>query len=62
MADPEHELGTVVGHGGGGPGYATAVFAVPRTGVLAIVLAADERYPAQQRALELLTAAVSRLP
>ena len=27
MADPEHPLGTVVGHGGGGPGYATAVFA-----------------------------------
>ena len=29
MADPEHPLGTVVGHGGGGPGYAAAVFAVP---------------------------------
>ncbi|MGZ4289030.1 MAG: serine hydrolase [Gaiellaceae bacterium] len=55
MADPEHPLGTVVGHGGGGPGYATAVFAVPEAGTVAIVLAADERYPAQQKALELLT-------
>jgi NAD(P)H-hydrate repair Nnr-like enzyme with NAD(P)H-hydrate epimerase domain len=55
MADPEHPLGTVVGHGGGGPGYATAVFAVPEAGTVAIVLAGDERYPAQQKALELLT-------
>ena len=60
MADPEHPLGTVVGHGGGGPGYATAVFAVPDAGAVAIVLAADEGYPAQQTALELLTAAVRR--
>ena len=58
MADPGSPLGTVVGHGGGGPGYATAVFAVPQAGTVAIVLAADERYPAQQKALELLT----RLP
>ncbi len=62
MADPGSLLGTVVGHGGGGPGYATAVFAVPSADVVAIVLAADERYPAQQTALELLTAAASRLP
>jgi len=55
MADPEHPLGVVVGHGGGGPGYATAVFALPRGEAVAIVLAADERYPAQQRALELLS-------
>lgn len=54
MADPENPLGTVVGHGGGGPGYATAVFTVPSADVVAIVLAADERYPAQQGALELL--------
>ncbi|HEY2309955.1 MAG TPA: serine hydrolase domain-containing protein [Gaiellaceae bacterium] len=60
MADPEHPLGTVVGHGGGGPGYATAVFTVPDAGAVAVVLAADERYPAQQTALELLTAAVRR--
>ena len=55
MADPEHPLGIVVGHGGGGPGYATAVFALPGGEAVAIVLAADERYPAQQRALELLS-------
>ena len=61
MADPGSPLGTVVGHGGGGPGYAAAVFAVPSADALAIVLAAEERYPAQQKALELLTAAVSRL-
>jgi D-alanyl-D-alanine carboxypeptidase len=54
MADPEHPLGTVVGHGGGGPGYATAVFTVPSAGAIAIVLAADERYPAQRTALDLL--------
>lgn len=60
MADPEHPLGTIVGHGGGGPGYATAVFALPRADAVAVVLAADERYPAQRTALELLTAAVRR--
>lgn len=54
MADPEHPLGTVVGHGGGGPGYAAGVFALPSADAVAIVLAADERYPAQQMALELL--------
>jgi D-alanyl-D-alanine carboxypeptidase len=60
MADPESPLGTVVGHGGGGPGYSAAVFAVPDADAVAIVLAADERYPAQPTALELLTAAVRR--
>ncbi len=58
MADPGSPLGTVVGHGGGGPGYATAVFAVPSADAIAIVLAADERYPAQGTALELLLRAV----
>ena len=58
MADPGSPLGTIVGHGGGGPGYATAVFAVPRAEALAIVLAADESYPAQEAALGLLAAAV----
>jgi D-alanyl-D-alanine carboxypeptidase len=58
MADPEHPLGTIVGHGGGGPGYAAAVFAVPRADAVAIVLAADERYPAQRTALELLSRAL----
>jgi D-alanyl-D-alanine carboxypeptidase len=59
MADPENSLGTIVGHGGGGPGYAAAVFAVPSADAVAIVLAADERYPAQRKALELLTAATT---
>jgi D-alanyl-D-alanine carboxypeptidase len=56
MADPESPLGLVVGHGGGGPGYASAVFAVPSADAVAIVLAADERYAAQRTALELLCA------
>ena len=60
MVDPEHPLGALVGHGGGGPGYATAAFALPQTGAVAIVLAADESYPAQERAVELLAAAVRR--
>lgn len=55
MADPEHPLGTVVGHGGGGPGYAAGVFALPRADAVAIAVAADEAYPAQQTALELLS-------
>jgi D-alanyl-D-alanine carboxypeptidase len=55
MADPEHPLGTVVGHGGGGPGYTAGVFTVPAADAVAIVLAADEQYPAQQTALELLS-------
>ncbi len=60
MADPGSALGTIVGHGGGGPGYAAAVFSVPSADAVAIVLAADERYPAQQTALALLRAAVHR--
>ena len=58
MADPGNPLGTVFGHGGGGPGYTAAVFTVPSADVLAIVLAAAESYPAQEAALVLLTAAV----
>jgi D-alanyl-D-alanine carboxypeptidase len=56
MADPESPLGILVGHGGGGPGYAAGVFAVPRADAVAIVLAADEQFPAQRTALELLAA------
>jgi D-alanyl-D-alanine carboxypeptidase len=58
MADPEHPLGTIVGHGGGGPGYAAGVFALPSRDAVAIVLAADESFPAQQTALELLSTAL----
>jgi D-alanyl-D-alanine carboxypeptidase len=57
MADPGHPLGTIVGHGGGGPGYAAGVFGLPDADAVAVVLAADEKYPAQQRALELLVSA-----
>jgi D-alanyl-D-alanine carboxypeptidase len=62
MVDSDHPLGTVVGHGGGGPGYAAGVFAVPRADAVAIVLAADERYPAQRKALELLLRALPATP
>ena len=58
MADPANPLGTIVGHGGGGPAYAAGVFAAPEADAVAIVLSADERYPAQQTALELLTHAL----
>ncbi len=60
MVDPGSPLGLVVGHGGGGPGYATAVFAAPHVDAVAVVLAADERFPAQWTALELLATAVRR--
>ena len=59
MVDPGSPLGTVVGHGGGGPGYATGVFAVAAADAVAIVLAADERFPAQRAALELLSSALA---
>jgi D-alanyl-D-alanine carboxypeptidase len=58
MADPASPLGLVVGHGGGGPGYAHGVFAAPGAGALAIVLTRDERYDAQGLALRLLEAAI----
>ena len=58
MADPGSRLGTVIGHGGGGPGYAHAVFAVPARNAVAIVLTADQRFDAQGRALQLLEAAL----
>ena len=58
MTDPEHPLGTLVGHGGGGPGYAAAVFTVPAAETVAIVLTADERHPAQATALSLLATAL----
>lgn len=60
MMDPGSSLGLLVGHGGGGPGYAAAVFAAPAAGALAIVLTADEQFPAQTTALALLATAVRR--
>jgi hypothetical protein len=59
MADPGSPLGTVIGHGGGGPGYADAVFCVPERRAIAMVLTADERFEAQRAALELLASAIA---
>jgi hypothetical protein len=56
MTDPGSRLGTVVGHGGGGPGYAHGVFTVPARGAVAIVLTHDQRFDAQGAALRLLGA------
>jgi D-alanyl-D-alanine carboxypeptidase len=58
MADPGSPLGTVVGHGGGGPGYAHGLFAVPERRAVAIVLTPDQRFDAQGAALGLLAAAL----
>jgi D-alanyl-D-alanine carboxypeptidase len=55
MADPEHALGLVLGHGGGGPGYTAAAFAVE--GRAAVVLEAREGPGVEQEALELLAGA-----
>jgi len=52
----------VVGHGGGGPGYAHAVFAVPSRDAVGIVLTPDETFDAQGAALRLLSAALSPGP
>ena len=57
MTDRGRDSGLLIGHGGGGPGYAAATFAVvPRTGgpLVAIVLSADERADVQAEALRLL--------
>ena len=53
MADPEHALGLVLGHGGGGPGYTSAAFGVE--GRAAVVLQAREGPGVEQEALELLS-------
>jgi D-alanyl-D-alanine carboxypeptidase len=58
MADPGSSLGTVIGHGGGGPGYAHGVFAVPARNAVAIVLTNDQRFDAQGAALRLLERAL----
>ncbi len=59
MTDPGSELGTVVGHGGGGPGYAHGVFTVPARNAQVIVLTRDQRFDAQGTALRLLEAALN---
>lgn len=57
LTDQQSPLGTVVGHGGGGPGYTAAMFAAPRKHAVAIVLEPTEDFPAQETALALLRAA-----
>jgi D-alanyl-D-alanine carboxypeptidase len=56
MTDPGRADGLLVGHGGGGPGYAAAAFALvggePR---VAVVLSADERRDVQAEALAQLS-------
>jgi D-alanyl-D-alanine carboxypeptidase len=64
MLDPGHRGGLLVGHGGGGPGYAAGAFAVVRDGrppAVAVVLAADERAAAQETALRLVDEAPVRI-
>lgn len=56
MTDPGRADGLLVSHGGGGPGYAAAAFALvggpPR---VAVVLSADERRDVQAEALAQLS-------
>lgn len=62
MADPESPLGVVVGHGGGGPGYAAGCFAVLRDDgpYAAVILASGDGDPGvQEQALELLRTTVT---
>jgi D-alanyl-D-alanine carboxypeptidase len=59
MTDPGRPDGLLIGHGGGGPGYAAATFALVRTGrdpLVAVELEGDERVDVQARALALLAA------
>lgn len=59
MADPGWQGGLLIGHGGGGPGYAAATFAVVREHggpLVAVELSGDERADVQARALDALRA------
>jgi D-alanyl-D-alanine carboxypeptidase len=61
MTDPGWP-GLLIGHGGGGPGYAAATFAVLREGddpLVAVELSGDERVDVQARALDELRARVT---
>jgi hypothetical protein len=61
MADPGSPAGVIVGHGGGGPGYAAAAFATVLPGgepVAAVVLSGREPTPGiEETALRLLAGA-----
>ena len=62
MTDPGFPGGLLIGHGGGGPGYAAATFAVVRERgdpLVAIELSGDERVDVQARALDELRARVT---
>jgi hypothetical protein len=55
MTDPGWPGGLLIGHGGGGPGYAAATFAVLRERgdpLVAIELSGDERVDVQEQALD----------
>ena len=57
MTDPDWPGGVLIGHGGGGPGYAAAAFTVvrERSGPLvAVELSGDERADVQAHALDTL--------
>jgi D-alanyl-D-alanine carboxypeptidase len=57
MTDPGRPDGLLIGHGGGGPGYAAAAFAVVRERkgpLVAVELSSDERADVQARALDAL--------
>ena len=60
MTDPGRPDGLLIGHGGGGPGYAAAAFAVVRARedpLVAILLSGDERVDVQAKALDLIAGA-----
>ena len=59
MTDPGWPGGLLIGHGGGGPGYAAATFAVLRDDadpLVAVELSGDERVDVQTRTLDELRA------
>ena len=63
MTDPGWEDGLLVGHGGGGPGYAAACFALVRERsdpLVAIELSGDERVDVQAEALDELRRGATR--
>lgn len=65
MVDPDHPGGRLVGHGGGGPGYAAGAFALLRpmqAPAVAVVLAERETAPAQEAAMALVRNAAVRIP
>ena len=59
MTDPGWPGGLLIGHGGGGPGYAAACFAAIRERedpLVAVELSGDERVDVQARTLDALRA------